>query len=264
MLRAFSYGGGVQSTAALVLAAQRSIDFPLFIFANVGSDSENPATLEYVERNAKPYAAKHGIELVEVQKHLRTGEADTIRAWLNRNERSIGIPMRHESGAPGNRSCTEQFKINVIHKELKRRGATTATPAVSGMGISLDEWHRMRSDSGVKYTRLEYPLIDLSMTRGDCVVLIDRAGLPIPPKSSCYFCPFKRTGEWQKMKRDTPDLFRASALLERQLSERSVDLGRGPVFLSYKAIPLEQVVGTHDQLDLFDAPGCDIGGYCHA
>lgn len=45
MIRSVSYGGGVQSTALLVLAAQRRIDYPLFLFANVGDDSENPATV---------------------------------------------------------------------------------------------------------------------------------------------------------------------------------------------------------------------------
>ena len=43
-LRVFSYGGGVQSTAALVLASQHKIDFKTFLFCNVGDDSENPAT----------------------------------------------------------------------------------------------------------------------------------------------------------------------------------------------------------------------------
>lgn len=33
MIRSVSYGGGVQSTALLVLAAQRRIDYPLFLFA---------------------------------------------------------------------------------------------------------------------------------------------------------------------------------------------------------------------------------------
>ena len=48
-LRTVSYGGGVQSTALLVLAAQRQIDYSIFLFANVGDDSENPATLRYLE-----------------------------------------------------------------------------------------------------------------------------------------------------------------------------------------------------------------------
>src|SRR5947209_5246716 len=55
MIRVFSYGGGVQSTAALVLAAQGKIDYPTFLFCNVGADSENPETLTYVEQYAKLY-----------------------------------------------------------------------------------------------------------------------------------------------------------------------------------------------------------------
>lgn len=43
-LTVFSYGGGVQSNAALVLAAQGKLDCKTFLFANVGDDSENPAT----------------------------------------------------------------------------------------------------------------------------------------------------------------------------------------------------------------------------
>ncbi len=38
-LRSVSYGGGVQSTALLVLAAQGDIDFPLFLFANAVCDT---------------------------------------------------------------------------------------------------------------------------------------------------------------------------------------------------------------------------------
>jgi hypothetical protein len=73
MKRAFSFGGGRQSTAALVLAAQGKIDVDLFVFANVGADSENPDTLDYLERWSKPYAAAHGIELIEVQRSFKDG-----------------------------------------------------------------------------------------------------------------------------------------------------------------------------------------------
>lgn len=264
-VRAFSYGGGVQSTAALVLASQGNIDFPLFIFANVGEDSENPATLRYVDAIAKPFAAEHGIELCEVHKRRRDGTPDTIRSWLDRTPRTIGIPMRMANGAPGNRSCTEQFKINVVNRELKRRGANAAAPAVLGLGISMDEWHRMRSVSGESWKSIAYPLIDLSMTRQDCVNVIERAGLPVPPKSSCYFCPFKRTSEWQRMRRDEPELFEKVVALERQMNDRRAALEKDSVWFTYEAKPLTELLGDHDQLDLFDHPGtCDIGGYCHS
>jgi len=52
VLKAFSFGGGVQSTAALVLAAQGRIDYHTFLFCNVGEDSENPDTLTYVQEVA--------------------------------------------------------------------------------------------------------------------------------------------------------------------------------------------------------------------
>ena len=51
-MRAFSFGGGVQSMACLVLAAERKIDMPLFIFANTGDKAESPDTLAYIDRYA--------------------------------------------------------------------------------------------------------------------------------------------------------------------------------------------------------------------
>lgn len=263
MIRAFSFGGGVQSTAALVLAARGEIEFPLFIFANVGEDSENPATLDYVETHAKPYAERHGIELCEVRRRRRDGSAETLMQRIERDTRSVPIPMRSAGGAAGHRNCTAEFKIRVIAKELKRRGATAAHPATTGLGISVEEWSRMRSDSGIPWQTLAYPLVEAGLDRQACVNVITRAGLPVPPKSSCYFCPFHRLNEWRRMRRERPDLFAASVVLEAMLSERNIALGRIPVYLTAHGRPLDRVVGDHDQLDLFDDASCDVAGYCH-
>ena len=86
-LRAVAYGGGVQSTALLVLAAQGQIDFPVFLFCNVGADSEDPATLTYVEDHAKPYAALHGIQLHELHRVRRDGTTETLYGRLARGRR---------------------------------------------------------------------------------------------------------------------------------------------------------------------------------
>jgi len=51
------------------LASQGKLDFPTFVFVNVGEDSENPATLAYVAQVARPFAAANGIELVELHEH---------------------------------------------------------------------------------------------------------------------------------------------------------------------------------------------------
>jgi hypothetical protein len=262
-LRCFSYGGGVQSTAALVLAAQNKIDFPIFLFANVGDDSEHPAALRYVREIAMPYAASQGIALHELRHIRRDGEEETLYRKLTRpGSRSTGIPIYLAgAGAPGRRSCTSDFKIRRIAVWQRRHGATQETPAITGLGISLDEFQRARTDSGIDTQVLEYPLIDLRLTRQDCMNIIERADLPVPPKSSCWFCPFHRLTAWQRLKRETPDLFDKAVALERTLSDRSeLLLGRGKVFLTRKLQPLDRVVG--DQADMFEDEGICESGFC--
>jgi len=138
-LRAIAYGGGVQSTCLLVLAAQRRIDFEVFLFANVGDDSEDPATLDYLRRYAMPYAAAHGIQLHELHRVRRDGSVETLYGRLTRpGSRSLPIPVRMSGGAPGTRACTADFKVRLLGRWLKQHGATAATPATIGIGISLD------------------------------------------------------------------------------------------------------------------------------
>jgi sugar/nucleoside kinase (ribokinase family) len=99
-LRVISYGGGVQATALLVLAATKRIDFGVFLFANVGDDSEDRATLDYLNRWAKPYAARHGIQLIELHRHRRDGTTETLYGRLTRpGSRSLPIPVRMSNGA---------------------------------------------------------------------------------------------------------------------------------------------------------------------
>lgn len=263
-LRVFSFGGGVQSTAALILAARGEIDFKTFIFANVGNDSEHPKTLSYVDQYSAPYAATHGIDLVRVWRVKRTGETETLYQRLAKpGSRSIPIPLRmNTSGAPGTRSCTVDFKIKVIERWLRAQGASKKRPAVCGLGISLDEFQRMRrSVPGQSVQELVYPLIDLRLNRGDCVHIIQEAGLPVPPKSSCWFCPFHRLEVWQRMKDDEPELFDRAVALEAMLNERRAILGHAPVWLSRRLIPLDQAI-SGNQAEMVIDNACE-SGYCH-
>lgn len=268
--RVFSYGGGVQSNAVLVLQAQGKLRNPydVFVFANVGADSENPETLEYVENVAKPFAAKHGIELVEVQKTTR-GEPDTVVQALRRQQRSILIPVRmSHNGKPGNRNCTQTFKIEVVDKWISSHGTQFVT---IGIGISLDEFGRMRDVHwhdprryGTFKRRRDYPLIDLRLKRKECAQAIIDAGLPLPPRSSCFFCPYKRPEEWIDLRRDDPPLFEIAADLETLTNERRALLGRDPVYFHPALVPLKQAVGVQPKLfpawiyDRCDEGVCDV------
>lgn len=265
-LRTFSYGGGVQSTAALVLAAQKRIDFSIFLFANVGDDSEHPATLRYVNDRARPRTDAHGIALHELRYTKRDGSQPTLYSEVvRRDNKSIDIPMRMSgSGAPGNRTCTEDFKIVVIDRWMKKHGANRETPGVIGLGISLDEYQRMRSDDPKHpFKTKEYPLIDMRLTRQDCINIIERAGLPVPPKSSCWFCPYHRLATWQRMRHEEPDLFWRSVEMERIANEKLQALERSPAYLTRLLIPLDQATTDSRQLDMFDETDdtCE-SGFC--
>lgn len=257
MLRVFSYGGGVQSTAALVLAAQGKIDFRTFLFCNVGEDSEDPLTLQYFREYAQPFAAQHGIELFELERITRKGQRETLYGRLTKpGSRSWIIPVRlKKNGTPSQRKCTGDFKIKVVARWIREHRATRKDAAIVGLGISIDEFQRMRKDSGIKYIINEYPLIKLRLARHDCVKIIVDAGLSVPPRSACYFCPFHRIDHWRKMQKDRPELFDRSVRLEQFLG----GIGEKPVWLTKFGMPLDQAVNT-DQQSLFDDT-CE-SGYC--
>jgi len=262
MLNVFSFGGGVQSMAVLVLAAQGKVNYKTFLFCNVGDDSEHPDTLTYVKEVAHPYAQKHGLRLIELQKVKRGGETETIYQRLTRpGSRSVGIPVRMSNGAPGRRSCTVDFKIEVCDKWLKQHHAQQEG-AIVGLGISWDEWQRMRNDSGAEWKKLEYPLINLRIDRNQCKEIIQGAGLPVPPKSSCWFCPYHSLSVWQEMRLHQPDLFQKAVALEHLINERRLMLGKDQVWFHGKLKPLDKITTDYEQSSLFDdEPPCE-SGYC--
>jgi PP-loop superfamily ATP-utilizing enzyme len=178
------------------------------------------------------------------------------------NNRSIPIPARMSNGAPGNRACTSDFKIKVVNSFLKERGATEKNPATVGLGISVDEIHRARTESNFPEEILEYPLIDLRLTRRDCERIIRDAGLPIPPKSACYFCPFKSRSEWKHLKSDRPQLFDKAVKLELRLNEKRGNLKKDWVYIHPDMVPLSQAV-ANEQMTLDQNPdeNCE-SGYC--
>lgn len=271
-LRTISYGGGVQSTALIVLATQGKLDeiiggpVDAALFSNVGDDSEHPATLEYVRNVATPWALERGLTVQELHRIKRDGSTETLMQRLMKpGSRSLPIPIRMDNGAPGNRSCTVDFKIRVIGKWLKANGASEDDPATVCIGISTDEIQRVSNKRSMPYERPTYPLIELGLDRSACQQLIADAGLPVPPKSSCYFCPFHRPQTWAEMRRDEPELFWSSAELEATLNERRDRLGKDHVYLTRFAKPLAEAIPEAQDmlpgLEMAGGEGCD-SGYC--
>jgi hypothetical protein len=265
-MRVFSFGGGVQSMAVLVLSAQGVLPYTHFVLANVGDDSENPATLDYVRHIAVPYADAHGLSVVEIKRPRKPEQDQTLfeDAW-NENA-NIPIPVYMSGGGPGSRNCTSEWKIKVIERWMRdNAGATKKNRVPLGVGISVDESHRMRTDDPERepYLYKEYPLIDLMMTRNKCQDAIIKAGLPLAPKSSCWFCPYKRKAEWSKMRAEQPDLWSKAVELEQRIVAKRVRAGKDPAYLTAYNKPLEDIIPliSVNMFDDDDPMACE-SGYC--
>ena len=248
----FSFGGGVQSTACLVLAAQGKIPYRDFAFANVGEKAEHPSVLEYMENVSAPFAKKHGLNIFVLRKTDKDGNPVDLYDYIHKRTGALVIPVRLSGGKPAKRDCTNDFKIKVLDKFVKSNGYT----GLRGMGTSTDEVHRCR-------TGFDYPLIDLNLDRYDCQRIIESAGLPPAPKSACWFCPYSSMNRWQTLQKENPKLFQKAVDMEKMLSDRYEGKGKGKTWITGKgqtrSARLDQLMSDQMEIEGLDLNNCDSG-----
>jgi hypothetical protein len=107
------------------------------------------------------------------------------------------------------RWSTHDYKVTPILRHYRSLGGHVN----QYLAIAWDEIERMK-DSRVDYVTNLYPLIDRRITRADCAALIENEGLPILPKSSCFFCPFGSLDRWRWLYENHPDLYSKAMALE--------------------------------------------------
>lgn len=95
-----------------------------------------------------------------------------------------------------------------------------------------------------------YPLMAWGYNRERCKQIIAAAGLPVPPKSACFFCPASKKHEIAWLEENHPDLLERAMVIERnaQAKLKSVKgLGRSYSWEAY--------VTRRRELPLLDACG---------
>ena len=189
-----SFGGGVNTVALMVVLIEEGLALDEVVFADTGGEA--PETYEYIGI-VEQYLQESRIPFKIVSKRVAT--RDLLETCTHRKV----IPSVMW------RWCTRDFKVNPIHNYYRSLNAHIN----QYMGIAYDEIDRMK-DSRVEYVTNLYPLIDRKMTREHCVKSIERAGLPVPVKSGCYFCPFNSMGRWNWLLEDHPELYEKAVALE--------------------------------------------------
>jgi hypothetical protein len=187
---------------------------------------------------------------------------------LGTNRMDARPPFFTGSGGMLNRQCTQDFKIRPIEKKIGElighlpRSRWPVAPAVTQwIGISVDEEQRCRPSRNT-WAVHRWPLIELQMTRADCIVWLTSHGFPVPPKSACTFCPYHDNAMWSEMKSRDPESF-ADAVRVDEAIRPGMPGPKRPVgeswFLHRQRIPLAKVdfrsAEQAGQSRLFDEQG---------
>ena len=204
-----SYGGGVDSTAMVLLILENQDKYPLdeIIFVNHAGDY--PETYEFVELFNRWLWKHYGFEITEIRPHVE-GTTSILEYAIKRQI----APLRVK------RWCSDKFKHRPFYKYVKR-------PAVVYLGFEKGEEHRAERalKNAPRLVRYKFPLIENDITRDEAKRIIREHGLPIPQKSGCYFCPFKRKKEMLTLALKYPLLWKHVKLLDNINKYDNVDVG---------------------------------------
>lgn len=238
----WSCGGGTQSAAIGALIVMGELPKPDFAcIADTGREASE--TWRFFNNTLRP-------ALNEVGVHIhRISDMATVDIWSGKDKDTIIMPMHTDkSGKPGMlpKYCSNEWKNRPVQRALRLAGYTHGNIWI---GFSIDEMERMRRhDEKAKWNHV-YPLVDLRLTRGDCISIVEKMGWGTPPRSACWMCPYRSDAEWVHLKEKDPKDFRAAVELERELQERDPH-----VYFHGSCKPLDAVNFGEGQEDLFAKP----------
>lgn len=250
----WSSGGGTQSTAIAVLIAQGKLPKPdIAVMSDTGR--EHTPVFEYLERYVKPMLESVGVEVHVVQKSdfidfdLCSGkDGDTVLPpFFSRWGKS-----EHEELARQPSYCSDKWKTTVVRRFVNSK-FPKGTKFETWMGMSTDELRRVKPT--IDKWQKRYPLVEMRLSRDDCIALVVKHGLPLPPRSACWMCPNRHDTEWSDLKENHPEDFEKAIAFEQDELQKDFPW----LYLHKSGKPIGEVIftdGTHDLFANFCDGGC--------
>lgn len=179
---------------------------------------------------------------------------DTIRSRNSNGQRFSAIPW-FMPGAMGRRQCTREYKLDPIRRKMRELVGPRGKCSVL-IGISADEAHRMKPSRN-KWQTHKWPLVDLRMSRADCLSWMQKNGYPQPPKSSCLGCPYHSDAQWREIKKN-PEEWADVVFIDKII--RKQPKMKLEQFMHRSCVPIDEAAFNNDtQADLF---GNECEGMC--
>lgn len=251
-------GAGVQSTTVFLMSIRGDVrPFDAAVFAD--TQEEPAAVYEHLQwlcnLGGPPVIVRSAGRLGD---HLMSGRNST-------GGRFAAIPAfttadGGENVGRGQRQCSKEYKTEVISRAIRRDvlGLGPRQKVRKGwkihqyFGISLDEksrasriWERFHVTAESKFIP-HFPLIDLGMTRADCLEwLVTHGNVPHQvPRSACVFCPFHTDAEWERLKTGGGAEWVRIVEVDAALRDPATVYGRSATHSNYlhrSCLPIDQV-----------------------
>ena len=251
-----SYGGGSPSLTLVILNIKGEIK-PItgrdqvdeIIFADTGW--ERTDIIEQT-KEIKKYVESNGFKFSVVQSQYGPLE-DYLHQNLTKKENKgfLPIPYHSKDKGMGMRQCTYQFKIWPINQFLKKTYGNAGR--IAQLGIHVTEIERIKDPRNKKDTN-RFPLVDLNLTRTDCINIVAKEGLPMPPKSACVGCPYLPASRFIELNNENPKDFERAEKIDTLMNPQGK-------YLSNTKIPLNALKQQQVFPDILEDSSCD-SGYC--
>lgn len=207
-----SFGGGINSTALLIGMHEHGMRPDAILFADTGGE--------------KPETYKHCGVMRQWCIDVGFPEVETVGYSTSRHGTLENECLNNEtlpSKAFGFGGCSVKWKRQPMDKwvdawEPAQAAWERGEKVARLIGLHAGEMRRGKIPDDDKYT-YRYPLREWGWTQVDCQAACARAGIPLPVKSACFFCPAMRKVEVIQLAKQHPDLFERAVEMERNANE---------------------------------------------
>lgn len=214
------FGGGVNSVAGLVWLYRNGYVPTAILMTDPGS--EWPHTIEYRDKILPEWLERVGFPQVTVTDRITEG-AFNPRAWRLETLRDECTRIKSlPSIAYGFKKCSAKYKGDtsrwwIAHQDWALEEWAAGRKIAKLIGYDAGEPYRVKDafQNPWENERLVpwYPLYEDGYDREDCEKLIRGAGLPLPGKSACTFCPSNTLEEWRLLRKTEPEKFSEACAL---------------------------------------------------
>lgn len=207
----------------------------------------------------------------------KTGPANkAIREWALTRAHAITTKQAEWSPNPIVQHVNETLDAleadrPEFYDQLKAMRALYARPIIEGettqvrmkRSVYVETWFGMTTDEmertgerGPSWQRTRYPLVELGMSRTDCINWLTEHGYSVPHKSACVGCPYRSDPSWKWFKDNHSDLFQQVIDFDEWLRSDAIKTHptlksvRGTLYMHRSCVP----IGEIDFQDILDTP----------